>query len=197
MAPARTQRRTASSARAAAGGNRTGTRATPTSSRSGSKSSTQSSARSKSAARTTRHHSVPARGRAGASLSRPRRGNPRTGGARFTATLVVAAILIAAWTIYPVLRLQYQQERERQTVAAELAGLKDRNQELRAQVEELKTPEGVEQVARESLGLVKPGEQAYVVTGSTLGEDTATVDVDDEDGTPLWQSALDVLFGFR
>jgi len=109
----------------------------------------------------------------------------------------VAAILIAAWTIYPVLRLQYQQERERQTVAAELAGLKDRNQELRAQVEELKTPEGVEQVARESLGLVKPGEQAYVVTGSTLGEDTATVDVDDEDGTPLWQSALDVLFGFR
>jgi hypothetical protein len=43
--------------------------------------------------------------------------------------------------------------------------------------------------------MVKPGEQAYVVTGGTLGETSATVLVDGEPEPPLWQQALDALFG--
>jgi cell division protein FtsL len=103
--------------------------------------------------------------------------------------------VLAAWTVYPVLRIQYQHERELQTLQAELDGLKTRNETLREQVDRLKTPEGVEQAARESLGMVKPGEQAYVVTGGTLGETSATVLVDGEPEPPLWQQALDALFG--
>lgn len=96
-----------------------------------------------------------------------------------------------------MLRLQYQHERELQTLQGELDGLKSRNEELREQVDDLKTPEGVEQLARETLGMVKPGEQAYVVTGGTLGETSASVLASGTVEAPFWQMVLDALFGFR
>ncbi|MHB1135391.1 MAG: FtsB family cell division protein [Coriobacteriia bacterium] len=114
-----------------------------------------------------------------------------------TPAFLVVSIVLAAWMIYPVLRIQYQHERELQTLQGELDGLKSRNEELREQVDGLKTPEGVERIARESLGLVKPGEQAYVVTGGTLGETTGSVLASGTPTAPFWQRALDALFGFR
>jgi hypothetical protein len=60
-------------------------------------------------------------------------------------------------------QIQYQETREQARLEAELASLQERNESLSAQVERLKTPEGVEEVARESLGMVKPGENLYVV----------------------------------
>jgi len=104
-------------------------------------------------------------------------------------------VVLAAWTVYPVFRLQYEHRREVDSLESELDGLKSRNDELREQVDELKTPEGVEELARASLGLVKPGEQAYVVTGGAVEETTATVSASGETESPLWQRALDTLFG--
>lgn len=95
-----------------------------------------------------------------------------------------------------MLKLQYEHQRELRGIEAELESLKERNGELREEVDELKTPEGVEQLARESLGLVKPGEQAYVVTGGTIGETSATPEPAEDDG-PMWQGVLDTLFGFN
>lgn len=109
--------------------------------------------------------------------------------------MLVAALVLSAWFIYPVLRLQYQHQREVRSLETELQDLKSRNNDLREQVDELKTPEGVEQAARESLGLVKPGEQAYVVTG--VGETTATVTAHATVQLPWWQRALDMLFGLH
>lgn len=115
-----------------------------------------------------------------------------------TAALLIATLVLAAWTIYPVLRLQYQQQREVQTLQSELTGLKARNSELRTQVSELKTPQGVEKMARENLGLVKPGEKAYVVTGPG-SEPTSTTDIvtEKQSKPPLYRQALDALFGFH
>lgn len=119
------------------------------------------------------------------------------------AFLVVLGVFIAAvWTLYPVLRLQYQQQREVASLEAELAGVKERNVELAEQIDRLKTPEGVEEVARQNLGLVKDGEQAYVVTG----QDDPELDADavaersrstGDDERPLWMKVLDSLFGVR
>ncbi len=110
--------------------------------------------------------------------------------------------MLAAWTLYPVLRLQYQQQREKASLEQELAGLKDRNQTLRAQVDRLKTPAGVEEAARESLGLVKKGERVYIVTdGETtrppepqVGEQTRSITASE---TSVWTKVLDAVFGFR
>lgn len=107
---------------------------------------------------------------------------------------MLAAIVISAWYVYPVFKLQYQHQHEVRTLEAELDSLKERNGELREEVDELKTPEGVEELARETLGLVKPGEQAYVVTGGVGDESTATVDAAQGE-KPLWQGVLDTLFG--
>lgn len=112
--------------------------------------------------------------------------------------IVVGLLAVAAWAYYPVAKVQYREQRDKSRLEAELVGLKMRNQKLRAQVDRLKTPEGVEEVARESLGLVKEGENLYVVMDGeeatpTLEPDTATKATATEDD--LWQRALDTLFG--
>lgn len=112
-----------------------------------------------------------------------------------TVLAVIVALVLAAWWVYPTFRLQYEHQREVETLENELGDLKERNEQLRDEVDGLKTPEGVEQLARESLGLAKPGEQVYVVTGSVATETSATADASEGDGQPLWQRALDALFG--
>jgi cell division protein FtsB len=124
--------------------------------------------------------------------SRARRGRiSRTG-----LIVIVVSIVVAAWMVYPVLRLQYQQEREVKSLEAELEDVRSRNDELREQVDELKTPEGIEKLARDGLGLVKPGEQAYVVTGGSIGETTPTVLSQQTVEPPVWLQMLDAVFGF-
>ena len=108
---------------------------------------------------------------------------------------VIVALVLAAWWVYPTFKLQYEHQREVETLENELDDLKSRNEELRDEVDGLKTPEGVEQLARESLGLAKPGEQVYVVTGSVTAETTVTAEVSESEARPLWQRALDALFG--
>lgn len=119
------------------------------------------------------------------------------------AFLISLSVFIAAvWTLYPVLRLQYQQQREVASLETELEGIKTRNIELAEQVDRLKTPEGVEEIARQDLGLVKDGEQVYVVTGRSDPDlDSQAVNErtrsSDEEQTSLWMEVLDALFGVR
>lgn len=110
--------------------------------------------------------------------------------------LVIGTLLFSAWTFYPTLKLQYAQSRENAMLSAELQGIKERNADLRKQVERLKTPEGVEDAARESLGLVRPDENLYVVTGV---EETKTADPiqrAEKSREDWWVPVLDALFGF-
>jgi cell division protein FtsL len=121
---------------------------------------------------------------------------------RVLTVILLGTLVLAAWTLYPVLRLQYQQQREKTTLEQELAGLKDRNENLRAQVDRLKTPEGVEEAARSTLGLVKEGEEVYVVSDGEstrapapeIGEQTRSITASE---TSVWTKVLDAVFGFR
>lgn len=102
-----------------------------------------------------------------------------------------------AWAFYPALRVQYREEKQRARLEAELTDLRERNDRLRAQVDRLKTPEGVEDVARESLGLVKEGEHAYVVTEGTATPTVAEPDRVLEEADTVWTQLLDLIFGVR
>jgi len=100
--------------------------------------------------------------------------------------------------------MQYREERTKQRLEAELSSLKERNSKLRAEVDRLKTPEGVEEVARENLGLVKEGENLYVVLDgeetdatTTAAPDTAPTTADIAVQSPGWQRVLDMIFGFE
>lgn len=46
---------------------------------------------------------------------------------------------------------------------SDLAGLEKDNASRRRTVEELETPEGLERAARERYGMIKPGEQVFIV----------------------------------
>jgi len=112
--------------------------------------------------------------------------------------MIVATIVLAAWMLYPVVRLQYQQHHQVASLQSELSGLESRNKELRSQVADLKTPAGVEQAARENLGYVKNGENAVVVTGqTTTATSTAASEASGASDSPLLIRLLDTVFGLR
>jgi len=101
--------------------------------------------------------------------------------------------------LYPTARLQYLEAREKTRLEQELASLKERNQDLKAQVDRLKTPEGVEEMARSDLGMVKEGENLYVVTvGSEPTIPAPVVDVaSPPSDEPLLVRLLDYVFGLE
>jgi cell division protein FtsL len=115
--------------------------------------------------RTTRSASGGKGGR-GASVSRPRKGAgkargrasaihiPRPAGPWVPVT-IVALVVVLAWSLYPAMRLQYQASRRMAGLEEQYDSLKKRNDALRKQVADLKTPEGVEKAAREDLGYAK------------------------------------------
>lgn len=53
------------------------------------------------------------------------------------------------------------------TLRAGLDEVEKENIARERHVEELQTPEGVERAARERYGMIKPGEQVYIVPGSS------------------------------
>ncbi len=115
--------------------------------------------------------------------------------------LAVLAFFVA--TYYPVARVQYRETRERVRLEAELQALKARNGRLRAAVDRLKTPEGVEDYARLQLGMVKKGEHVAVVidgdetTQSALAAPpTPRIDSEEAATPPVgpWTAFLDVVF---
>lgn len=57
----------------------------------------------------------------------------------------------------------YQLNQQASRIRQEIAQLKDRNAELRRQMEYLQSPEYVEKVAREQLNLVQPGDTPLVL----------------------------------
>jgi hypothetical protein len=72
-------------------------------------------------------------------------------------------LAVLAWALYPALRVQYQTSRRVAGLEQQYSALRKRNETLRATVAELRTPQGVEKAARESLGFTKKGENVYVV----------------------------------
>lgn len=109
------------------------------------------------------------------------------------------------WMYYPVMRVQYRETRERERLSAELTAIKARNDRLRAQVERLKTPAGVEDYARSQLGLVKKGENVVVVVDDKKAAGDSGVDASPEIDsaqhteapTGPWTAFLDLVFGVQ
>lgn len=181
--------------------------ASKSTSRNGAAASTQGRKRSPRGAASAQRAKAPARSRVSSARPNARKPAPVRGGTRprrraWIAPLTFAALVVfAAWSFYPVARVQYGEQRQKARLEAELASLKERNGNLRAEVDRLKTPEGVEEVARESLGLVKEGENVYVVIDGDEAESTPTLTPDTASAAPqdesVWLAVLDAIFGFE
>jgi cell division protein FtsB len=108
---------------------------------------------------------------------------------------VVGVLLVCGWALYPALRLQYQASRRVATLEQQYDTLRKRNQSLKAQVAELKTPEGVAKAAAESLGFVKQGEHVYVVMGGKTPTSTLSAAASGASDRSALQVILDAVFG--
>jgi cell division protein FtsL len=127
------------------------------------------------------------------------RSAPRQGVSRLTPILVVASVLLLAWTIYPAAKLQYQTSRRVAGLQAQYDSLRQKNKTLKAEVAELKQPEGVEKAARETLGLTRPGENVYVVVPAAEagGPPTVVADETSAGAKDVVTALLDAVFGVR
>ena len=94
----------------------------------------------------------------------------------FTAFVLVVAYLL----YYAYAEKRHETDLKRQEVAEAQLDL-DRtlavNQSLKRQSEFLRTEEGVEKVAREKLGLIKPHESTYVVVNGERPKDPSEADI--------------------
>jgi cell division protein FtsL len=160
-------------------------------------SRTPAKPRAKQRARTTTKPPASKKKRPAGQRERTKRtGPPR---ALVLSLVAVGLLVVTIWSFYPVARIQYRESREKARLERELASLQERNEKLGAEVDRLKTPEGVEEVARENLGMVRDGEHVYVVTNlqeeasATLSaEECAAIDA----GPPTAaQRVLDAVFG--
>lgn len=112
--------------------------------------------------------------------------------------VVVAVALVALiWVLYPAIRLEYQASRHKAVLENERDAIASQNAKVHKEVDSLKTPEGVEKEARESLGYAKRGDNVYVVvspTSSTTGG-PAPIEQADVNGRSIVTVLLDAIFG--
>ena len=113
---------------------------------------------------------------------------------------VVAACLVFSFVfLYGPARTFYQQMREHDRLAAELAAVTERNETIQRQIDELSTDSGVETRARSEFGWVKEGEQSVSAAGIEHDDTvdiTGNVMASDIDPPTTWYSGLlDPLFG--
>lgn len=87
-----------------------------------------------------------------------------------TTALAVAALCIAAFGAQSLSRV-WQIRHEVESLEREIAGLRAETAELQATVVQLRSdPDAIEKLARERLGLVKPGERVLKLPPSSGGQ---------------------------
>ena len=102
--------------------------------------------------------------------------------------LVIVGILFVA--VLPT-RTLLQQRRDTKAATAELRELRERNAELEERARRLRDPREIEQLAREQYGLVRPGEEPYVV----LPAPPPPKSEDEEEHRSLLERAWDAVTG--
>ncbi|NLU51169.1 MAG: septum formation initiator family protein [Syntrophomonadaceae bacterium] len=81
---------------------------------------------------------------------------------RFKRVMLLGVLVILAVTFGPRLQSIWEMHCQIEKLEAQKAALQKRNAELRQMEKKLKTDEMVEKLAREELGMIKPGEKVIV-----------------------------------
>ncbi len=119
---------------------------------------------------------------------------------RWSGLLAVAALIglaVAAVGIFPFRQI-LAQERAVDLASQQLEAIQEENERLEAEIVALQTPQEIERIAREQLGLVHPGEVGYVVvsppdaTVTTLPPEPS---LDRPPEQPWWRDLWDFLTG--
>lgn len=98
----------------------------------------------------------------------------RRNGARFILIICVTIAGYIAFSLGNQYSYLYAMQNNVETIQAQVEELRNKNAALREEINKIKSDAYVEQVAREQLGLVKPGETLVVPTQGTTSSDKKT-----------------------
>jgi cell division protein FtsL len=116
---------------------------------------------------------------------------------RLAAVLVVPLLLYALYATGQKALENYQLNQQAEALRGEIAQLRAQNIQLQQQIEQARTDTAIETIAREQLGLIKPGEHPLVLVtqdGGTAAQPTpATPSAPPP--KPIWQQWWDYFFG--
>jgi cell division protein FtsL len=120
---------------------------------------------------------------------------------RFAAVLVVPLLLYALVATGQKALDNYRLNRETEALQAEVVGLRTENVQLQQAIERARTDTAIETIAREQLGLVKPGDHPVVVIAQPSGETSHYATPPTSAPTvapsppPVWRQWWDYVFG--
>lgn len=119
------------------------------------------------------------------------------------ALFILPALAYASYSVGDRWYQNYLLNQEEAALRADVARLRDENIRLQKELSAARSDAGVEQVAREQLGLVKPGDQAIQIVGPPtpasrepiVRRDPAPVERPISTEKPIWLRLLDAIFG--
>jgi cell division protein FtsL len=96
-------------------------------------------------------------------------------------TIIAIIAVIAAFNFYQNMTRMTQIENKIKKIEAEIAETEAENEQLQKQIQNSDNEEYIEEVAREKLGLVKPGEKLLIPVESENEEQGDNQDKEDND----------------
>ncbi len=83
---------------------------------------------------------------------------------RWGTLLLIGLAVWLVWTFGQGFVRSYQLKQELAEVESRIRAVEIRNEKIRSELERLQSAEYIERMAREELGLVKPGEELYILS---------------------------------
>ena len=118
---------------------------------------------------------------------------------RLAAVLVVPLLLYALVATGQKAVENYRLNQEADGLRADIVALRAQNLQLQQQIEQARTDSAIETIAREQLGLIKPGDHPVVLvnqSGATTASQSPTATTSATEPTrPTWRQWWDYFFG--
>jgi len=117
---------------------------------------------------------------------------------RLAAVLAVPLLLYALVATGQKAVENYELNQQADALRGDVVSLRARNVELQQDIEQARTDTAIETIAREQLGLIKPGDHAVVLLGQPVTTVPAAVPVAAPAATPVpppWRQWWDYFFG--
>jgi cell division protein FtsL len=116
---------------------------------------------------------------------------------RLAAVLAVPLLLYALVATGQKAVENYQLNQQADALRAELVSLRQRNVDLQNQIEQARTDTAIETIAREQLGLIKPGDHPVVIVSQDSSTRSAAppVAAPAPEARPAWRQWWDYFFG--
>jgi cell division protein FtsL len=119
---------------------------------------------------------------------------------RLAAVLAVPILLYALVATGQKALDNYRLNQQADGLRAEVLALRDENIRLQQQIEDARTDTAIETIAREQLGLIKPGDKPLVLAAGSAPDDApppapAAGPAPSADARPVWRQWWDQFFG--